>query len=305
MIPLAKLKKDVEFNQELTYVIDALKGIALAKFHHLQRRLKVFERFTHEAGDILSLINLDVVQHPFVGSKNETASVLMVTSDQGFLGGLNSQVVTEGIERAGAGGHLTILGERGANTLRAAKKSFKDYPGIQENQNKELPFEVRDHLMNEVLSGKSGKVYVVYPKPISLAIQKITVETILPCQDWVSKVAKPQSSKGYIWESSPSDVLSYIVSEFIGHRLQEIFAMSRIAELAARVMHLEGSYQELLRQGKKLKHEYFRARHEIIDRSMREVFAAQLLFGKLKNEEELKQILGDIELPEHLKKDAS
>ena len=56
--------------------------------------------------------------------------------------------------------------------------------------------------------------------------------------------------------------------------------MSRLAELAARSVHLEGSTQELQRRGKKLHQQYFRRRHEVIDNSMRELFAARSLYGK-------------------------
>ena len=63
--------------------------------------------------------------------------------------------------------------------------------------------------------------------------------------------------------------------------LVDIFGMSRLAELAARSVHLEGSSQELQRRGKTLQLRYFRERHEVIDRSMRELFASRSLYGKV------------------------
>jgi len=51
------------------------------------------------------------------------------------------------------------------------------------------------------------------------------------------------------WESEPADVVAYVVGHWMAHRLEEIFALARLAEFSARAVHLEGSYQELLRQG--------------------------------------------------------
>ena len=53
-----------------------------------------------------------------------------------------------------------------------------------------------------------------------------------------------------------------------------------MAELSARAVHLEGSTQELQREGKKLRQQYFRKRHELIDSSMRELFAARVIYAK-------------------------
>ena len=134
--------------------------------------------------------------------------------------------------------------------------------------------------------GKCGRFVVVYPKPITMSYQKATIETMLPCEQWIAdkgvKSAEPQE---VLWESDPADILAYVATFWVEHRLDEIFSITRVAELGSRVMNLEGSFQEVIRQGKKIKLQYHRARHEVIDRSMREVFASQLLFARLEEEE--------------------
>jgi F0F1-type ATP synthase gamma subunit len=129
-------------------------------------------------------------------------------------------------------------------------------------------------------------VVVVYPHPVSLSTQKVTAEKLVPCDEWlIKKKTESVNPEQMIWESTPEVILQYSVHQWIEYRLLELFTLSRLSEMAARVMHLEGSYQELVRQGKKIKLQYFRARHEVIDRSMREVFSSQLLMGRKKLEE--------------------
>jgi len=66
---------------------------------------------------------------------------------------------------------------------------------------------------------------------------------------------------------------------WLGRVLYEALGQSRLAEFSARSMHLEQGTQELGREGVKLTQTYHRARRELIDRSMRELFAARGVHG--------------------------
>jgi len=270
----------VIFNTDLTQIVDVLKGIAASRFHILERQLSVFETYFKVAGEFFSTIDFSQVNHPFVRPQSDRTGVLMVTSDAGFLGGLNARVVNVGLREGGAQGLLTVIGDRGVNYLRDVRQDFTAFPGVNDSNRRAFAFTVRNHLVSQVLSGACGRLLVVYPKPVSFAVQEVTVETLLPCTAWDSPERREKSAVNILWESRVEGVVEYVVTEWLGHRLDQILALSRLAELAARVVHLEGSYQELLRLGKKLKLQYFRARHEVIDRSMREIYASQLFCGK-------------------------
>ena len=281
MIPLTKLKKDVQFNTELTKVVDVLKGVAASRFHVLERQLSIFDDYFKAAEGFLELIDWEQVAHPFVRAGTTTVGAILVTSNAGFLGGLNTQVISLGLREAdGAKGVYAVIGERGASALREARLSCTFFPGIEDASRLALALSVRDHVVRQVLGGACGRVVLVYPRPVSFSVQEVTVETLLPSGAWVPQESRKTLSRLMLWESPPEDVAEYVVAQWLGHRLDQVFALSRLAELSARVVHLEGSYQELQRLGKQLKHAYHRARHEVIDRSMREIFAAQLLHGK-------------------------
>ncbi len=281
MIPLTKLKKDVLFNTELTKVVDVLKGVAASRFHILERQLKSFDDYFKAAEGFLELIDWTQVAHPFVRARTNTVGAILVTSNAGFLGGLNTQVLSIGMREAGgADGVYTVIGERGASALRGTRLSCTFFPGIDDAARLSLALSVRDHVVQQVLAGTCGRLVVIYPRPVSFSVQEVAADALLPSGAWVPSESRTAMGRLMLWESSPEEVAEYVVAQWLGHRLDQIFALSRLAELSARVVHLEGSYQELGRLGKKLKHEYHRARHEVIDRSMREIFAAQLLYGK-------------------------
>lgn len=281
MIPLTKLKKDVLFNQDLTKVVDVMKGIAAAKFHLLEKRLAIFEQYFKISGEFLTILDTAQVHHPFVQAQTPVVGVVLVTSDAGFLGGLNAQVINLGLSEGGPTALLWVIGERGVYYLRESKQPVTGFPGIQDDERQRLGLacSIRDHVVQQVLEGRCGRVMVIYPKPVSFTVQELTIEPLLPCTAWMATPAQ-RPSPHLMWESPMEGVLEYVLIQWIAQRLNAIFAMSRLAEMAARAVHLEGSFQELIRRGKKLKHQYLRARHEVIDRSIREVCVAQMLNGK-------------------------
>ncbi|MGE5197216.1 MAG: hypothetical protein ACM3IL_01765, partial [Deltaproteobacteria bacterium] len=82
-----------------------------------------------------------------------------------------------------------------------------------------------------------------------------------------------------ILESRLSDIVEYLIYLWMGQKLYEIFGLSRLAEFAARFVHLEESFQKLKELDTKTRLEYFRVRHELVDRNMRELFAARLSYA--------------------------
>ena len=174
-----------------------------------------------------------------------------------------------------------MIGERGASYVREAGLSCRMFTSATESGRRALANQVRDYALNQVLSGKLGGLSIVYPRALSFTLQRVELVRALPCQEWFQQGAASgvRSSMPVLMESSTAHVLEYLVWFWLGQRLYEVLGLSRLAELAARSVHLEGSCQELQRRGHKLKLKYFRQRHEIIDRSMRELFAAKALYA--------------------------
>ena len=60
-------------------------------------------------------------------------------------------------------------------------------------------------------------------------------------------------------------------------RLIECLESAKLAEYGARMMHLEDSYSTLSKIDKQLRLEFFKARREKIDQSLRETCTSQML----------------------------
>ncbi|MFH1640630.1 MAG: FoF1 ATP synthase subunit gamma [Candidatus Omnitrophota bacterium] len=281
MKTLAILKKDMEFNSNLFSLIEALKNIAVAQFKILERKIRSFDRLMLTVESFFALIDTTRLVHPFFNPQGRPQAVVAVTSDSGLLGGLNIQVVNRALyELTQIPGKLIVIGDRGKMYAKENGVPFVAFSGIKDEERYSQAMQVRDYMLNKILDGTYGHLKVVYPRPVSFTVQCIEVASFLPFVPKGSKAdSAPRLLPDMILESNPNYIAEYLLYLWIGHKFYEIFGLSRLAELAARFVHLEDSSQKLKDMEKKIKLEYFRVRHEIIDRNMRELFATRLMYA--------------------------
>ena len=287
MASLVRLKQDIQFNTRLSSVLDALKSIAAQQFQALERTFKTNDQFFEAVQRIAGTFNLEQFPHPFTQAEGPMG-VIIVTSDTGLLGGLNQQVVATALhEYRRAPGELMVIGERGVAYVREAGLSCHAFPATTEAGRPRLAGEVRDYALNRVLSGRCGALTIVYPRALSFTVQRVELVRVLPCTEWFRSGTTPRGVRSgpIMLESELGAILEYLVWLWLGEKMVEVLGMSRLAELAARSVHLEGSSQELQRRGQKLWLRYFRERHEVIDRNMRELFAARSLYSSSTEEQ--------------------
>ena len=281
MAIIANIKKDRDFYKNLFSLLKVLKGVAVSQYHILERKIKSFDKFHQTVEGFLDEIDTANFPNPFVTARTDNMGVIAVTSDSGLLGGLNSQIMNLAFnELAGGKGELIIVGEKGAALAREAHIAFTGFPGIKDEEKFNLAFNLRNYVFKRVASGKLGKVKIIYPVAISLIAQRKEVLSILPYAGSVKENAPPKINlANFILESELGDIVEYLVFLWMGNKFYDIFGQARLAELGARFMHLEESGHRIEEVDKNLKIQYFRTRHELTDRSMREIFAARMIYG--------------------------
>lgn len=281
MKTLVGVKKDMEFNKGLSLLIETLKSIAIAQYYAMEKRLTIFEEFIPTIESFCKIINIDAINHPFMNPKGEAQAIVVITTDSGFLGGLNMKVVSAALEEARKmPTTIIIVGERGKMYISGTGHKMVGFPGIQDEERRTQAYQLRDHIMQKVMAGEFDTVKVVYPRAITFGVQRIETVSFLPFRPDNVKAAAVESSQDLILESDPGDVIEYLVHLYIGERLYNIFGMSRLAEFSARYVHLDESTEKLKEEDRKIKLEYFRVRHELADRALREIISGRSVRGK-------------------------
>lgn len=351
MKPVAELKKELVFNREMNELIDILKKVATAQFQAVFSRWKKLDneqRFVNLIPPFFGPLNLKALRHPlFVNPVNNVLSII-ITSDAGFLGGLNSSIIEnafgqrrrkekvqytvvgekgrEHVENQGTSSTMPtpqaeaketetpadrktpdsfeaavsyepfldvdVLGEKGRDYMDGAdstKTSFDFVPGVSDQVDPAEAQRLSHHVFRMCLRHKIGKVIVTYPKFISFSQQEVETLDLL---EWLKNppaVSSPHDTISelpleFSYEPFLDKVADYLLRLWLTHKIYEIYWHSKLSEFAARMMHLESSLQELSDMKNKLNLQYFKSKHEITDRTIRDIFGG-LLTTKRKSKE--------------------
>ena len=288
---LNELRRELKFNWELLNMVETLKNVAGSQYHIMEKEKERFGPFMEAFAGFFRVINLVDVDDPLVRVTTDRLGIVIITSDSGFMGGLNQGVMRAAFAAQGdlpdEKISLVVIGEKGGNVLADMKRPFKYFGGINQTTIYEQSLEIKDYLVGEVLAKRMGKVIIAYPKPVSFTAQTIEVISILPCDELFdrnsqSEIAQKIKEKGMIAnagkvvvESSFADMIEYLAGVWATTKLYEVFEDSKLAEFSARAMHLEGSHQKVSAEYKKIKQKCSKATHELIDKGMRETFAAK------------------------------
>ena len=306
MKTISELKKDLVFNREMNELMDILKKTATFEFQSLFNRRKmqtVQEKYVASLEDLLKIFSSGA-EHPFLTNPLDKVILVVVTSDMGFVGGLNTEVVEMGLReiRKKDELHLLALGEKGYLQLEEKGYKFEFLPGMGPDMNFLLAEKVRDYIYASCWKYKVGRVIISYPKFISFAHQEIATEVLVPCghlfknesgetaptetdsQVEAINPVKARTGTKFLFEPSPQKVLDYLLKTYLAYKIYDIFWQAKLSEFAARSMHLDGSMQELTEMKKGIQSQYFRSKHEITDRTIRDIFGGRMVtLKKLRN----------------------
>lgn len=279
---LSHIKNDIEFNRNLYNLVDALGKIAVSQYYILEKKVKLYEKIFTGVEEILAAIDSVNLSSPFINPQNCPPGVITVTSDAGLLGGLNMQVMNLAAKEASQpGSRLLTIGEKGRLYAVENNMVCTSFRGIGDENSFLQAQQLRDYIIEEVSEGRLGVLKIIYPHPISVISQRVQTIALLPISQAVHMRGAPQEKAafdGLILESSTDNILKYLAYIFLGNKLSDILSLARLAELSARFVHLETSKSKIEQLNKQLRLQYFRQKHELADRNMRELFAARLAF---------------------------
>ncbi|MBN2119634.1 MAG: F0F1 ATP synthase subunit gamma [Candidatus Omnitrophica bacterium] len=281
MIPITQLKQDLEFNKSLGEIIEVLKIAASIQLRQFQAKEKPSKEFFEHFEGILGLIDSQQARHPLLFSKEKGGTcVVVITPNEGFAGELNTLLVNAALDSRKdiKNDGLVVLGERGASYLEEMDESFVYFPGLTEDIKPKQVEGLEEYIINEYLKGKINKVIVIYAHFLTITSHKIERIQLLPCSSlFKEKTASYEKIDDLLIEPSFNKVVEGMVRLWLRWTIYNIFWSSKLSELASRLMHLEGSSQELTNINRKLALQYFKHVHAIADKSIREISASRLV----------------------------
>jgi len=280
----SKVKGELIETRDLNDVIQVLKDVADMRYFALSTQKDHYLRFNESFVDFFRLIAFSSVRHPLVYNDYGGTAYVIFTTEQGFVGDLNTKVVTRAIQEKEKNPNAVFItiGRKGVSKVEGfGQKSVKTFEDIDDKDRYQMAIQIKDYLVEQLMTGKIGKVSVIYPWPKEFGVVKPRMIRLLPCEHVLRKKAQLMETFKYvIEESDPVDMIGYMAGIWVTSRLYEIFYDTALAAAAAQTQQLDNSAQKMKKEMQSVRLKYRKARRSDIDKSLREVFSAKMVAAK-------------------------
>jgi ATP synthase F1 gamma subunit len=280
----SKVKGELIETRDLNDVIQVLKDVADMRYFSLSTQKDHFLRFNESFADFFRLIAFSSVRHPLVSNDYAGIAYVIFTTEQGFVGDLNTKVVTRALQEKEKNPNAVFItiGRKGVSKVEGfGHKSVKTFEDIDDKDRYQMAVSIKDYLVEQVMKGKIGKVSVIYPWPKEFGTVKPRMIRLLPCEHVLRKQAQLMDTFKYvIEESDPVELIGYMANIWVTSRLYEIFYDTALAAAAAQTQQLDNSAQKMKKEMQMVRLKYRKAKRSDIDKSLREVFSAKMVAAK-------------------------
>lgn len=188
------------------------------------------------------------MDHPLLTEQaNPTrAAMLLVTSDRGFCGAYNSNVLKEGealaglLREEGKEPVPYITGRKGVSFYRFRGREFAaEWTGFSDRPTYANAKEVGDALIRAFLQpaeeGGVDEIHLVYTEFVSMLTQRAEVRRVLPLE--VEETAEAPAEgllPLYEFEPEAEEVLDSLLPQYVNSRIYNAFLQAAASEHAAR-----------------------------------------------------------------------
>jgi F-type H+-transporting ATPase subunit gamma len=234
--------------QSIAKITRAQELIASSRIVRAQQQMRAAEPYARELTRAVEAVisRSTNVTHPFTQEpENPTrAAVLIMTSDQGFAGAYNSNVLREAarlrqrLRDRGLEPVLYVTGRKGVGWHRFRELELAgSWSGFSSTPRYRNAQEVSAALLEafNAEDGGVGEIHLVSTEFVSMLTQRPAVRRLLPMQ--IEETDEPHPSgplPQYEFEPSPEDVLDALMPQYVASRIFYAMLEAAAAELASR-----------------------------------------------------------------------
>ncbi|GAA4563390.1 F0F1 ATP synthase subunit gamma [Planotetraspora kaengkrachanensis] len=235
--------KSVKSTAKITRAQELIASSRIVKAQQRMHAAVPYEReITHAVSAVLS--NTSSVDHPLTVAKEQpaTAGVLIVTSDRGFCGGFNANVLREAealkAHLSGRGLEVKpfVVGRKGITWHRFRSREMSgEWDGFSDNPSYGHAKEIADALISSFKEADGiDEIHVVYTEFVSMLTQEVVVKRILPLEVEETEATPETVMPYYEFEPTAGDVLDSLLPRYIESRIFNALLQSAASEHAAR-----------------------------------------------------------------------
>jgi F-type H+-transporting ATPase subunit gamma len=270
--------KSVENTKKIT---KAMEMVAASKMRKAQERMRAARPYSDKIRNIaanLGKANPEYT-HPFMVTNDVKASgFIVVTTDKGLCGGLNTNVLRavtlrlKEMQAAGQEAQAVAIGNKGLgflNRIGAKVVSHATHLGDKPHLDSLIgPVKV---LLDAYSAGKINAVYLCYTRFINTMRQEPVVEQLLPLSAERLKADDGQPSWDYIYEPDAQTVIDDLLVRYVEALVYQAVAENMASEQSARMVAMKAATDNAGSVIGELKLVYNKTRQAAITKELSEI----------------------------------
>ena len=282
-----EIRRRIKSTQSIKKITKAMELVSAAKMRKAQAAATASRPYATLSAELLRNIAAKTGQlkHPLMrkvvsnGDKSSKILAIVVTSDKGLAGSLNTNVVNktigilkeEGRERF----DFITVGRKGTDAIRRLGGNIiATFAGKDKAVTSLDTKPIAEIAMNEFISGKYDKVFIIYPQFISTLVQKPNILQLLPFVQETGN--KAHAATEFLFEPSPGEVLENLIIRAVEFSIYQTLAESAASEHSARMVAMRNANEAAGELIDDLSLSYNQARQAGITRELSEISAAKL-----------------------------
>jgi F-type H+-transporting ATPase subunit gamma len=247
---LRAVRRRIRSVQSTAKITRAQELIASSRIIKAQQRLHAAQPYAREITRAVEAVvsRSGNVDHPLTRPVENPAraAILILTSDRGFCGGFNSNVLREAqglrslLESERVEPVTFVAGRKGIGWHRFRNRQVAaEWSGFSDTPRQGNAAEITRALLDAyglpAQDGGVDEIHVVYTEFVSMLTQKAVVRRLLPLRIEETDEPSPTGPMPiYEFEPSPPDVLNALLPWYVESRLFHALLESAASEIAAR-----------------------------------------------------------------------
>ena len=273
--------KSVENTKKIT---KAMEMVAASKMRKAQERMRAARPYSEKIRNVagnLSKANPEYV-HPFMQTnESKTAGFIVVTTDKGLCGGMNTNVLRavtnkiRDLQEQGVGTQAVAIGNKGFGYLgRIGAKVVSHVTQLGDTPHLERLIGPVKVMLDAYMKGEINAVYLSYTKFINTMKQESVVEQLLPLSaESLQEQAGNSHDWDYIYEPEAQAVIDDLLLRYVEALVFQAVAENMASEQSARMVAMKAATDNAGSVIGELKLVYNKTRQAAITKELSEIVA--------------------------------
>ena len=269
--------KSVENTRKIT---KAMEMVAASKMRKAQDRMRQARPYAEKIRNVaahMSKANSEY-KHPFLIKRDKVANIglIVVTSDKGLCGGLNTNVLRLSLnqmktwESEGKGVQVTAIGNKGLGFMgRVGAKVKSHVTGLGDAPHMDKLIGPVKVMLDAYIAGEIDQLFICYTGFVNTMKQEPTLQQLLPLAG--ESLGSAEGHWDYIYEPDAKSVIDELMMRYVESLIFHAVAENMASEQSARMVAMKAASDNAKNVIGELKLVYNKARQAAITKEISEI----------------------------------